>query len=85
MEAKNMFFISGTRQSSVIWENEHSATVPLTKGSRWWRTGTACVVLHEGFLDGTREGELSVSGGRGRASGRGRLCSDEGAAKKQLQ
>lgn len=72
-----MFFISGTRQSSVIQENERSTTFPLTWVSRWWRTGTSRVVLHERFLGGTREGELSMSGGRGRASGRGRLCSDE--------
>lgn len=35
------------------------------------------MVLREGFLDGTREEELSVSGKRGSVSGKGRLCSDE--------
>lgn len=35
------------------------------------------MVLREGFLDGTQEEELSVFGGRGSVSGKGRLCSDE--------
>lgn len=62
---------------ALFGKNEHPAVFPLTWESCWWRTGTACVVLREGFLDGTREEELSVFGGRGSVSGKGRLCSDE--------
>lgn len=71
---------------SVILGNEQLASFPLIWGSLWWRTGAVCVVLrYERFLDGSLEGDLSMFEGRGSASRKDRVCSDEWAAKKQLQ
>lgn len=51
-------------------------------------TGVVCVALwHEGFLDGSREGDLELPplGEEAVLPESVRVCSDEWAAKKQLQ